>query len=125
MGGASRRPRSLVCWPIGRSHLIDDRHTSLPASFTNRFAVGAGLPLARLVAAQPSNAAPARLTLSGLRCEHARRGEADREDLTLPELEPLRLLARHLRPDVAAVMQLQLDAHLEAEVHHALHQRLR
>ncbi len=51
-------------------------------------------------------------------------GQAHGEDLALLQLQLLCALACDLRPDVAAVVELQLDAHLEAEVHDALDQRL-
>ncbi len=48
----------------------------------------------------------------------------DVDDLAALELEPLRLVAGELRRDLAAVLEQQLDAHLETEMHHALDHRL-
>src|SRR5437763_1708859 len=64
------------------------------------------------------------LALGALGGEHARRGQAHGQYLTLAQFELLGAAAGDLRPQLATIRERELDAHLEAQVHDALHERL-
>jgi|HubBroStandDraft_5_1064220.scaffolds.fasta_scaffold1206225_2 hypothetical protein len=40
MGGARLRPRSLVCWPIGREHPLPDRYATWGGRAVNVVSLG-------------------------------------------------------------------------------------